>query len=54
MNPGLRKEDRGWQPVRLLLQRSTEAPLTLELSFDSEAKSMAGTGAFAEAFLRQP
>jgi hypothetical protein len=54
MNPGLRKEDRGWQPVRLLLQRSSQVPLTLELSFDSEEKGAAGTGAFAEAFLRKP
>jgi hypothetical protein len=54
VNPGLRKEDRGWQPVRLLLQRSTRAPLTLELSFESEQNTAAGTGAFAEAFLRKP
>jgi hypothetical protein len=54
VNPGLRKEDRGWQPVRLLLERSDQDPSTLELSFGSEEKAAVGTGAFAEAFLRKP
>ncbi len=54
LNPGLRKEDRRWHPVHLLLQGATREPLVLEVSFSCAEPGNACTGAFAEAFLRAP
>ena len=54
LNPGLRKEDRRWQPVRVLLQGSDRAPTVLEISFACDEKGAGGMGAFAEALLRKP
>ena len=54
VNPGLRKEDRLWHPVHLLLRGAGREPLMLELSFSCDEPCNACTGAFAEAFLRAP
>ncbi len=54
MNPGLRKEDRRWHPIRLLLQGAGREPLMLEMSFSCDEANNSCTGAFAEAFLRSP
>jgi hypothetical protein len=53
LNPGLRMEDRRWQPIRVLLQGSDQVPTVLELAFACDEKN-GGLGAFAEALLRKP
>ncbi len=54
LDPGTRREDRHWDPVHLRLQGACLEPLVLELSFSCNDPKAAGTGAFAEAFLRTP
>ena len=51
LDPGLRKEDRVWQPVRLELRSRREGAETLEFRYSSRIK--AGTIAFAGCYLRK-
>lgn len=53
LKPGMRKEDRGWFRVRLLLQGREQGAESLELVYQSSDKNSLGTGAFAEAILRR-
>jgi hypothetical protein len=52
LKPGLRRDDRAWQPMKLMLQGSGAETQTLELSFECEGGQTGATGAFAEAVLR--
>jgi hypothetical protein len=51
LDPGLRKEDRVWQPIRLELRSRREGAQTLEFRYSSTLK--AGTIAFAGGYLRK-
>src|SRR4029453_6192079 len=51
LDPGMRKEDRVWQPVRLELRSRREGAETLEFRYSSRIK--AGTIAFAGCYLRK-
>jgi hypothetical protein len=51
LDPGLRKEDRVWQPVRLELRSRREGVETLEFRYSSRIK--AGSIAFAGGYLRK-
>ncbi len=54
LQPGTRKEDRGWFAVRLQLRGRNQGTESLELAYESDDSASATTGAFAEAFLRRP
>jgi 4-amino-4-deoxy-L-arabinose transferase-like glycosyltransferase len=54
LNPGLRKEDRQWQPEHILLQGTPEGEGILEFRYECDKRGASGVGAFAEAFLKRP
>jgi hypothetical protein len=54
LNPGIEKQDRGWQPVRLLLEGRKQGAETLELRYECDEAGATGTAAFAAAYLRHP
>jgi hypothetical protein len=54
LDPARKKEDRGWVPLRIMLQGRSQGAQSLELTYESDEKNSETAGAFAEAFLRRP
>jgi hypothetical protein len=50
LRPGIRKEDRSWQPVRILLKPASNG--FLDFQYEADEDSTRGTGAFAQPLLR--
>jgi hypothetical protein len=51
LDPGARKEERGWQPIKLELRGRLQGAETLELSYSSKVKR--GMIALAGGYLRR-